>query len=486
MKRDIFISHSSADKKEIDFFVAQLEKYGFSVWYDKNVILTGDNLLEEIKNGINSSLCIVLFLTNAFFQSCWTSLEIGFALEKIKIIPVFVDVSTETVVQKASFLFSLKYFNYQRETPQNSINALASEILKYKKLYGQQLSIDCLKIKKNLDCYNTMGSNAISALLSEYEKITEQGTSYLFINLSQQIATTIVNDVFSQTQNDISRSALIGIGDKLEATQNIFEKNVYSHIKALLIDIASIDRLGGSIAKNIVDQSLNTVLNWYIGFLYEQNLPGNQSDFAVVLPGDLSEQDFMDMYDIDTLVLREDLIAPPDTTIKWYKHNIYTHLAIRNTKRKKVVGYFAILPVTDELFELIQKGNFKDNDLSTEKIRQYNMPDFYKLYIAAIGIHPEYQNTCALGKLLFAAIDMMYKLAVERDIYITDIITEASTPQGARLCEIFKLKKLKNTDIDTELYTTSLLPPSLRLHNLFGKRLIEFYKVKYEELKDLI
>ena len=39
---DIFLSHSSKNKKEIDNLVGELHKIGLSIWYDKEIILTGD------------------------------------------------------------------------------------------------------------------------------------------------------------------------------------------------------------------------------------------------------------------------------------------------------------------------------------------------------------------------------------------------------------------------------------------------------------
>ena len=80
---------------------------------------------------------------------------------------------------------------------------------------------------------------------------------------------------------------------------------------------------------------------------------------------------------------------------------------------------------------------------------------------------------------------MMYELATNREVYITDIITEASTKQGEKLCKILGLKKLMDTNIGTELYTASLLPPSLRLNSLFGRKLIRFYQERYDEMRDL-
>lgn len=80
---------------------------------------------------------------------------------------------------------------------------------------------------------------------------------------------------------------------------------------------------------------------------------------------------------------------------------------------------------------------------------------------------------------------MMMELATEREIYVTNIITEASTLQGEKLCKILGLKCLLNTQINTRIYGATLLPPSWQLKSSFGSKLMNFYKEKYDELKDL-
>ena len=85
------------------------------------------------------------------------------------------------------------------------------------------------------------------------------------------------------------------------------------------------------------------------------------------------------------------------------------HIAVRSAKTKQIAGYFAVLPVTNELFQKIQSGEFKDNDLSTDGIRQYDMQDFYKLYVASVCIHPQHQNTMAFNRLYHALVEMMFE-----------------------------------------------------------------------------
>ena len=83
MVDDIFISHSSKDKPSVvRKLVVELRSMNFDVWLDEDVILCGDNILSEIEKGIQNSLCVVLVLTPAFFESNWTSLELGLQEDK--------------------------------------------------------------------------------------------------------------------------------------------------------------------------------------------------------------------------------------------------------------------------------------------------------------------------------------------------------------------------------------------------------------------
>jgi len=238
--------------------------------------------------------------------------------------------------------------------------------------------------------------------------------------------------------------------------------------------------------KMMIDLSLASILDWYLVYIATV-LRKNMNDELIdtVWYNEFTFQDFLDMYEIDQLVLRSDLIAPPEVTYKWYQYNNFSHIAVRSRTTRKIIGYFTLFPVTDDLYKEIKSGNFKDNDLNTKNIRTYDIPDFYKLYVACVCVHPDYRNTTAFHKLYNSLIKMMYDLATKKEIYITDIITEASTPHGLKLCKILGFKKLLDTNLNTEIYGATLLPPSLRLNSNFGHKLISFYQDKYTELKDL-
>lgn len=487
---DIFISHSSKDKDPlVRGFVEQLRSLHMDVWIDEDVILCGDNILEEIKKGIENSVCIALVLTPAFFESNWTSLELGLANnhDDHSIIPVLAGIQIQEVAQRYPFLLTQKYVTLDTSDTSTAAMQLAETAKRAKAKYQDRHPLDYQSAVRRLNNFDTPGTNAISILISEYVQICKISISAGLLH-AEKIGVAVIDDIYARTKQ-LSVSNDLHWKDKLDSLLKCntgLNQNVVEHLNALMSVPSSKYFASEQDQKRLIDRSLAAVLNWYTSYISPILWSGKKQDrYEIILPGEMSYQDFVEMYEIDRLVLRPDLIATPDITFKWYQYNIYTHIAVRSANTGGVAGYFALLPVTDELFEKIQSGDFKDNDLSTDGIRQYDIADFYKLYVAAVCIHPKHQNTTAFNRLYHALIEMMYELATEREIYITDIITEASTKQGEKLCKILGLKKLMSSQLDTELYTASLLPPSLRLNSLFGHKLIKFYQEKYNEMHEL-
>lgn len=489
---DIFISHSSKDKKEIVYeLVQQLKQRNLDVWLDENEILAGEAILNSIKNGISTALCTILIITPAFFDSIWTSVEIGIASEKNNgyIIPVLCNVTEADIAKKFPIILTLKYLKLET----NNIGSCAEELynninmIKDRRL-ANYTELAFKKAVRNFNSCDSPTTNTVSILLSEYEQ-TVQINVHAAVLYASQISNTIINDLYERLSRNgqISTNTIIDKLNEIKKSSIGLNENIYEHL--ILLSTPALDSnisvlTNDNDRKKLVELSITAVLEWYSKYLLHNNMIP-QDNLEIAWPDELTYNDFITMYEIDQLVLREDLIAPPQITYAWYQYNIYTHIAIRSTVTKKIIGYFAVLPVTDQLYSEIQSGEFKDNDLKVDNLRKYDIPDFYKLYIACVCIHPNYQNTTAFNKLYNALLKMMMELAIGREIYITDIITEASTLQGEKLCKILGLKNLLNTQIGTKIYGATLLPPSWKLKSLSGNKLIKYYKEKYEELKDL-
>lgn len=489
---DAFISHSSKDKDRIVYYlVRMLEEKGLDVWLDANEILAGDTILDAVEKGVTTSMCTILIITPAFFESIWTPVEMGIAFNKSTkhpIIPVLCDINIDDIAQQFPLLLTLKYIKLDADHIDLCVNDLYVSINKIKEKYKKDFcALSFKKAVKKFNSCDTPVANTISILLSEYEQIVEINTRAAVLHASQ-IAITVIDDLYIHLPiKGNSVDTTVGKLDFIKMSSIGLNENIYEHLKLLstpALDTNMSLLTNDADRRKLAEMSMTAILQWYSKYLlHNKVIPKDR--FEIVWPDDLEYDDFVTMYEIDKLVLREDLIASPNITYNWYLYNNYTHIAIRSTETNKIVGYFTVLPVTDKLYKDIQSGYFKDNDLSTDNLRRYDVPDFYKIYVACVCIHPKYQNTSAFHALYNALIQMMLELAVEREIYITDIITEASTLQGEKFCKILGLKRLMNTEINTQIYGATLLPPSLQLRSTFGNKLIKYYKDRYEELKYL-
>lgn len=74
-KHQIFISHSSKEKYEVEKVISYLNGQSFPVWFDKCNISVGDSILDKISKGLNDSNIALFWITNNFLLSDWCNEE---------------------------------------------------------------------------------------------------------------------------------------------------------------------------------------------------------------------------------------------------------------------------------------------------------------------------------------------------------------------------------------------------------------------------
>ncbi len=481
MMLDFFVSHSSSDKDSIvDSLVNTLQNMGYSVWYDKNEILAGDNISLAVKKGLESSYCLILVLTNNFFESKWTFFETGaFTTLNNRIIPLIYDMSDSNKSSIQSLIGNLKYLNMNTLTKEE----VARELLRtLNQIKNENKDIETLEnlryIQKQLASHETVNSEILSIKLKEYLELFETHKDFLIL-AAKQIVKIVIEDLLKYKGHvqkiPFDTSALMN----LLIEYNIGSTNFREYIDFVLHQ--DIEEQMNEYMP-VLNHALSNILTFYLHTKYPINFSFSQIE--VVFPNNLSYKDFLDMFEIDRKVLREDLIADIDTAYSWFKHNKYTHIGVRDIASKKLIGYFSVLPITDETYEKIMCGDFQDKDFTTDSIEQYIFSNFYRVYIAAVAIDPEYQHTGAFIKLYNALIDLFLFLAKDREIYISEVLAEASTKQGEKFCKMLGMKKITNTSNDTDIYRLITIPPEFKLRNQKGKELYELCRNKFEEYRD--
>ena len=105
---DAFISHATEDKDEVARPLArELEKMGFSMWFDEFSLKIGDSLRRSIDQGLRLSRFGVIILSKSFFAKNWPQYELnGLVSREIEgkkvILPVWHGVTKKEVERFSS------------------------------------------------------------------------------------------------------------------------------------------------------------------------------------------------------------------------------------------------------------------------------------------------------------------------------------------------------------------------------------------------
>ncbi|MCI9654193.1 toll/interleukin-1 receptor domain-containing protein [Thomasclavelia cocleata] len=471
---DFFISHSSLDKNDVVVKLEQeLKNNKYSIWYDESIINSGKNINQEITEGLKKSYCVLVILTKNFFKSNWGFFELGQVInsKEKRIVPIVYDVSNDELNYFLSIIGNTKYL----KADANIMKNLKFTLLQIKNDNEYLSSLEQLySLQKKLNRLENINVDILCLSLKDYLSMQDSMQGYS-INAAKKCVLNICNDVLKRKMNELEINANL-----YTDLEKFFSYNIIEYVKFILeTKNFCIETKNDYI---LINKALYNIIFTYINNKYPIHL--NERKIEIINPEDLTYEDFMEMYKIDKLVLREDLIASIETSYGWYKYNNYTHIGIRDQNTKELVGYFSILPITDDLYKKILSGNFKDKDFNEDGLLQYNFENFYRLYVAAVAIHPDYQNTNAFNLLYTGLINLIISLAKERNIYFFQVIAEASTKQGEKFCKLMGMKKILETIENTDVYSLTLIPPDALICNHKTKELIELLNIKYNEYKD--
>lgn len=74
-EKQVFISHSSKDKKDVEMIIPYLNGQDLPVWFDKYSIPVGVSITEQVQRGIEESDMVIFWVTDNFLNSNWCQME---------------------------------------------------------------------------------------------------------------------------------------------------------------------------------------------------------------------------------------------------------------------------------------------------------------------------------------------------------------------------------------------------------------------------
>jgi small GTP-binding protein len=107
---DVFLSHSSNDKPVVRTLADRLKNAGLKVWFDEWEIQLGDPIHSKIRDGLERSRILLLFMSRNGFGSDWAALEYQTILftdplnRKRRFVPIYVDGDIPAVLRPFKYL----------------------------------------------------------------------------------------------------------------------------------------------------------------------------------------------------------------------------------------------------------------------------------------------------------------------------------------------------------------------------------------------
>lgn len=87
---DIFISYAREDRPRAQIFAEALQKQGWSVWWDRN-ILSGKTFDKVIEKELEAAQCVIVLWSEKSIKSDWVKDEAAEGKEKEILVPVLID-----------------------------------------------------------------------------------------------------------------------------------------------------------------------------------------------------------------------------------------------------------------------------------------------------------------------------------------------------------------------------------------------------------
>lgn len=228
---------------------------------------------------------------------------------------------------------------------------------------------------------------------------------------------------------------------------------------------------------------LEAVIHWYLKEVIPR-LPEERR--LTVLSGTQITRAHIDCgLQIDKEVYPEMYWGTREICYAWLDRNPDIYTLLLDLETSKIVGVINAMPIDDETFLQIKRGKMNDLEICPENIRTFDLPDFYKMYFASIALLPAYEGTNAFRLLYNAFLEKLLRLA-QRDMVISELVADAITAKGVKLCEYVGMVKVTESDHGSSIYAASLLPPTLRATTISGKKLQNYYRTKFEEFRDLL
>jgi len=122
-----------------------------------------------------------------------------------------------------------------------------------------------------------------------------------------------------------------------------------------------------------------------------------------------------------------------------------------------IAGYWHFVPLFEEEFARAKDGLLNDSEVTTDKVRLFELPGEYDMYVTIFCLKPRFRRPLAVTKLFDSFLDMLTLLA-RQGVFFREICANAYSANGVKLCRHFGMAPHKDHSSRGVIYTRRFYP----------------------------
>lgn len=168
-----------------------------------------------------------------------------------------------------------------------------------------------------------------------------------------------------------------------------------------------------------------------------------------------------------------------ETCYDYFEKNSDIYIMAVDEKSGHVIGYINFSPIKETVFEDLISGNTIDTVITGDDVLPYLDGSYYWVYFSSIVVHPDYRQHGVATEMLLHWLDLILRLAAERNIFFKKIVADAVSDVGVHLLSELGFAFVKPSMHESKIMALDLFKKN-EVQTKFNDRLLAVYK-KYSE-----
>lgn len=167
----------------------------------------------------------------------------------------------------------------------------------------------------------------------------------------------------------------------------------------------------------------------------------------------MTRQQLLQAVALDRLVYPAEYWLEEETVLGYYSRHPEIYVFAHD--EGKLIGYVNCSCIGAHVFELLSSGIQHDVCITPNDLRTPSPNECNHLYLSSVVVHPAWRGK-GIARAMFARYARYLDELLDRDILFTDVIADAISPHGERLCNSLGMERALTTHAGTSLYHLKL------------------------------